>query len=122
MKKVTHVDGILLDHSLYISSEFDVDDFLASREVAIDGSSVMFVQAKGAMSREVQLYSKTNGWVEEVTKELLMASVDTDIIQLTFDDASSADYYYDHTKVPMTFDALYVGSTWYNVTINLIRG
>ena len=122
MKKVTHIDGIVLDHSMYISTEFDIDDYLGSKDIAIDGSTVMYVQAKGAMTREVQIYSKTNGWQELATKDLLEASVGTTSIVVTYDDASNDTFYYDHTKVPMVFDPLYSGCVWYNVTINLLRG
>ena len=122
MKKVTHIDGIELDHSMYISTEFDIDDYLASKSVAIDGSTVMFVQPKGSMTREVEVYSKSNGWQEEATKDLLTASIDTDVVVVTYDDATTDNFYYDHSKVPISFDPLYAGSLWYNVTINLIRG
>ena len=122
MKKVTHIDGIELDYPMYISTEFDIDDYLASKDIAIDGSTIMYVQPKGAMTREVQIYSKSNAWVEEATKDLLTASIDTTVIVVTFDDTSTANYYYDHSKVPISFDPLYLGCLWYNVTINLIRG
>lgn len=123
MKRVTHIAGIALDNPLNISTEFDIDDYLASKAVAIDGSTVMFVQPKGAMTREVTVYSKSNtGWIEEATKDLLIAAVGTGVVELTFDDLSVANYYFDHTKVPMTFEPLYTGCTWYNVTINLLKG
>lgn len=107
---------------MYISTEFDIDDYLGTKDIAVDGSTVMFVQAKGSMTREVQVYSKSNAWVEEATKVLLEASVDMLSLQVTFDDLSSGTYYYDHSKVPISFEPLYLGCVWYNVTINLLRG
>ena len=122
MKKVISIDGIDLDHPLYISSEFDVDDYIGFRSVAIDGSSVMFIQAKGAMTKEVSIYSKDNGWISETTKALLMASVDNQSIVVEFDDLSNATYYFNHTKVPMEFTPLFEGSLWFTVKINLLKG
>lgn len=121
MKYVTHVDGIALSHKLYISTEFDVDDYLAAKDVAIDGSTVIFVQAKGAFTREVQLTSKENGWQTGAVKDLLTASVDETVKVLTFSDASVGDYYYDHSKVPIAYDPIFTGSDWYSVVINLVR-
>ena len=122
MRVVTKIDGIVLDHSLYISSEFDIDNFIGERSITIDGSSVMFVQAKGAMTKEVQLYSGNNGWQIETTKDLIEQNVGTTQITLTFSDATTGVYYYDHASIPVTFKPLYDGSEWYNVTINLLKG
>ncbi len=122
MKRVVSIDGIDFDNSMFISSEFDVDDYIGERSVAIDGSSVMFIQAKGAMTSEVSIYSKNSGWIHKDTKDLLMNNVDNLGKLVTFDDASSDTYYYDHTKTPITFDSLYEGALWYNVTINLLKG
>jgi 4-hydroxyphenylpyruvate dioxygenase-like putative hemolysin len=122
LKRVTTIDGIILDYKLFISSEFDADDYIGSRTIAVDGSSIMFIQAKGSMSKEIEIYSKDNGWVSEAKKELLMSSVDDLAIIVEFDDLSSATYYYDHTKTPMRFDPLYEGSEWYSITINLLKG
>jgi len=71
LKKVTIIDGIVLDNNCFISSEFDIDDYIGSRVVAIDGSSIMYVQAKGSMTKEVKIYSKNSGWVLDVTTVLL---------------------------------------------------
>lgn len=122
MKKVLTIDGISLDYPLYISSEFDVDDFIGERDVAIDGSSVQFIQAKGAFTKEVSIYSKQSGWVSKETKDLLISSVDELAKVVEFDDLSSATYYYDHTKIPVKFDSLYEGSIWYTIEINLLKG
>ena len=122
MKRVISIDGITLDYKLFISSEFDADNYIGSKQIAIDGSSIVYVQPKGSMTKEVSIYSKDNGWVSEAKKDLLMSSVDEAVKTVEFDDASSGTYYYDHTKTPMTFDALYEGAEWYSVTINLLKG
>jgi len=122
MKKVISIDGITLDNKCFISSEFDIDNFIGKRTIAIDGSSVMFVQAKGAMTKEVQVYSKTSGWVSKETKDLLIASVGTISIIVAFDDLTQDTYYYDHSKSPLKVTPLYEGALWYNVEINLLKG
>ncbi len=122
MKRVITIDGITLDNSCFISSEFDVDDFIGVRSIAIDGSSVLFVQSKGSMTKQVQITSKNSGWVSKDTKDLLFASVDVSAITVEFDDASTSTYYYDHERVPMKLTPLYEGSLWYNVEINLLKG
>lgn len=122
MKKVTYIDGIVLDHPLYISTEFDIDNYIGERSIAINGSSIMFVQAKGALTNEVQIYSKTNGWISEVTKDLLIANDKTTAVIVTFDDTTTGTYYYDHTQAPMQFQSLYDGCTWYTVTLNMLKG
>ena len=122
MKRVTIIDGITLDNACFISSEFDVDDFIGQRSVAIDGSSILYVQAKGSMTKQVQITSKMSGWITSDTKDLLFASVDMNSILVEFDDTSSDTYYYDHEKVPMKITPLYEGSLWYNVEINLLKG
>ena len=122
MKRVVSIDGVTLDNPCFITSEFDIDDFIGDRSIAIDGSSVLFVQAKGSLTREVQIYSKTSGWVTKETKDLLIDTVDELGKLVIFDDASQATYYYDHTKTPLKVDPLYEGSLWYNVEINLLKG
>lgn len=122
MKKVITIDGISLDNPCYISTEFDIDDFIGQRSVAIDGSSIMFVQAKGAMTKEVQITSKSNGWIESDTRDLLIASVDENSIIIEYDDLSTDTFYYDHTKTPLKLTPLYSGSLWYNVEINMLKG
>ena len=122
MRKVISIDGIALDNSCFISSEFDADDFIGKKSVAIDGSSIMFVLPKGAMTKDVQIYSKKHGWILESTKELLMASADSLPKIVVFDDTSEGTYYYDHTKIPMKFSQVFEGSLWYTVEINLLKG
>lgn len=122
MKRVVSIDGIVLDNPLFISSEFDIDNYMGSSEVAIDGSSVVFVQAKGAFTKQVQVYSKTSGWISEATKDSLSLIVDTSAKILVFDDASSDTYYFDHSKTPLKFISLYEGSLWYTTEINLLKG
>lgn len=122
MRKVITIDGISLDNACYSSAEFDIDDFLAERTVAIDGSSILFVQAKGAMSKDVQFTSKSNGWITSDTMDLLIASVDVNSIIVEYDDLSTETFYYDHTTTPLKFIPLYDGSLWYNVEINLLKG
>ena len=122
MKRVIKIGDVDLDHKLFISSEFDVDDFLSQRVVAIDGSSVVFVQPKGSMTKEVSITSKNSGWISEDTKQALTNMIGTDSISITFDDNTSANYYFDHTKTPLKFSSLYEGSLWYNVEINLLKG
>jgi len=122
LKRVIKIGDVDLDHKLFISSEFDVDDFLSQRVVAIDGSSVVFVQPKGSMTKEVSITSKNSGWISEDTKQALTNMIGTDSISITFDDNTSANYYFDHTKTPLKFSSLYEGSLWYNVEINLLKG
>jgi len=122
LKRAVSINGITFDYKLFISSEFDMDDYIGSRQIAIDGSSVMYIQPKGAMSKEVKLYSKTSGIISETTKGLLEQDVDENIKNIVFDDASNGDYYYDLTKTAIEFEPLYEGSEWYSVTINLVKG
>lgn len=122
MKKVTSIDGIAFDYPLYISSEFDISDYIGERSVAIDGSSVMFVQAKGAFTKEVSLTSKDTGWVTKDTKDLLINTIDELSKTVIFDDTTTGTYYYDHTKTPISFSPLYEGSLWYTIEINLVKG
>jgi len=122
MKRVTKIDGVTLDNKCFISTEFDIDDYIAERQIAVDGSSVVFVQAKGTMSNEVQITSKSSGWIKEETKDALIDTVDESAKVIEFDDNTSATYYYDHTKVPLQFSPLYEGCLWYNVEINLLKG
>ena len=122
MKRVVSIDGIVFDKKLFISSEFDVDNYIGESSIAIDGSSVMFVQPKGSMTKDVQIYSKDSGWVHVDTKDLLMNNADELPKTVVFDDASSGTYYYDHTKVPIEFTSLYDGALWYTIKINLLKG
>ncbi len=122
MKRVTKIDGVTLDNKCFISTEFDIDDYIADRQIAIDGSSVLFVQAKGAMTNEVSITSKNSGWVSDTTKDALINTVDELAKVVEFDDATTATYYYDHTKVPLQLTPLYEGSLWYNVELNLLKG
>ena len=122
MKRVVSIDGIAFSNKLFISSEFDVDDFIGESTLAIDGSSVVFVQAKGAFTKEVSIDSKDSGWVHKDVKDLLMNNVDELSKLVVFDDATNGTYYYDHTKVPIQFAPLFEGSLWYTVTINLVKG
>ena len=122
MKRVISIDGVPLDNKCFISSEFDVDDFIGQRSIAIDGSSILYVQAKGSMTKQVQITSKMSGWITSDTKDLLIATITTLGIVVSFDDSSSNTYYYDHSKVPMKLTPLYEGALWYNVEINLLKG
>lgn len=122
MKKVISIDGITLDRSCFISSEYDADDFLGASEVAIDGSTILFVQPKGALTKEVQITSRGSGFQKKQTKELLMASVGVSPIVVGFDNSTSDTYYYDHSRTPLQFEPLYDGSIWYTLTINLLKG
>ena len=122
MKRVVSIDGITFDNKLFISSEFDIDNYIGERSIAIDGSSIMFVQAKGSMTSDVSVYSKDSGWIHRDTKDLLTNNVDELGKLLVFDDTSSYTYYYDHTKIPLEFTPLFEGSLWYTVTINLVKG
>ncbi len=122
MKKVTIIDGIVLDNNCFISSEFDIDDFVGTKAIAIDGSSTMFVQAKGSMTKEVKIYSKNSGWISKETKDSIIASVSEDEIFVEFDDLSIESYYYNHSKIPVIFTPIYEGALWYNVEINLLKG
>lgn len=122
MKRVTKIDGVILDNKCFISTEFDIDDYIAERQIAVDGSSVVFIQAKGAMTNEVSITSKSSGWISDVTKDALIDTVDEFAKVVEFDDGTSATYYYDHTKVPLQVSPLYEGSLWYNVEINMLKG
>jgi len=123
LKRVIKIGGISLVNPLFISSEFDIDNFIGSNELTTDGSSVMFVQAKGSMTKEVQVYSKSQtGWVDEDVKVALTALVGVASVLIQFDDLSTETYYFDHTQIPLLFDSIYAGSTWYTVTINLVKG
>ena len=122
MKRVNTIDGVVLDYPLFISSEFDVNNHIGTRSVAIDGSSVMFIQPRGALSKEVQIYSGDNGWVSEAVKEQLMLKVDNEVIIVEFSDSSTETYYFDHTATPLSFTPLYEGAEWYSVQMNLLKG
>ena len=122
MKRVKSIGGVVLDNNCFISTEFDVDNYIGESSIAIDGSSIVFIQPKGAMTLSVEIYSKDSGWVLEDTKNALIAIVDELSKVVVFDDDSSDVYYFDHTKVPISFTPLYNGSFWYNVLINLIKG
>ena len=122
MKRIISIDGVALDNPLFSSDEEEVDDFIGERTIAIDGSSILFVQAKGSMTLEVQVSSKTSGWVKKETKDLLFATVDNIVKVVQYDDLSTDNFYYDHTKVPMKIDPLFEGCLWYNVEINFLKG
>jgi len=123
LKRVKSIDGVTLDTTLFISTEFDFDDYLGERAVAIDGSSVMFVQAKGAMTKEVQIYSKPEtGWQSEEVKDALIDTVDELAKTIIYDDDTEDTFYYDHTKVPLQLEPIFNGALWYTVEINLLKG
>lgn len=122
MRRVISIDGVILDHPLFIDSEFDIDNYIGERRVAIDGSSVMFIQPKGAFTKEVQLTSNTTGWQKEATKDSLIDIVNEEPKIIYFTDGSFGTYYFDLTATPLIFTPLYEGSVWYNVEINLIKG
>lgn len=122
MKRVISIDGIILDNSCFSSDEYEVDDFIGERTLAIDGSSILFVQAKGSLTQEVQIYSKTSGWVTKETKDLLIATVDNLVKVVEYDDATTDNFYYDHTKIPLKIEPLFEGCLWYNVEINFLKG
>jgi len=122
LKRVVSIGGVTLDYKCFISSEFDVDDYIGSKSTAIDGSTIVFVQPKGTMSKEVQITSKSSGWVSKSTKDALIATSGTSSITVSFDDGTTGVYYYDNTKIPMKFSELYEGALWYNVEINLLKG
>jgi len=122
LKRVEKFDDIELDYKCFISTEFDIDDYIGEKSIAIDGSSVMFVQPKGAMTKEVSIYSKDSGFISGATKDLLAASVDTNSKIVTYDDGTTDTFYYDFTKIPISFKPLYEGSLWYSITINLLKG
>jgi hypothetical protein len=122
LKRVKSIDGVTLDNNCFISTEFDIDDYIGERNIAIDGSSVVFVQAKGAMTREVKIYSKDSGWIHKDTKDLIIATVDTTAKTVVYSDDTSDTFYYDHSRVPVSFQPLYEGSLWYTIEINLLKG
>ena len=122
MKRVAKIDNIILDNLCFISTEFNIDDYLGERSIAIDGSSTTFVQAKGAMSLEVIVDSKDSGWITKATRDLLIASNDTNTVIIEYDDTTTDTFYYDHTKVPMKITPLFEGALWYNIEINLLKG
>jgi len=122
LKRVVTFDGISLDYPLYISTEFDIDNYIGTSSLAIDGSTVMFIQPKGAMTNQVQIYSKTDAWVSDTIKNSLMSGVDDLAKTVTYSDGSSDIFFYDHTKTPLQFTPLYNGALWYNVTFNLLKG
>jgi len=121
LKRVVSFDGIELDNKMFISTEFDVDDYIGTRSIAVDGSSVMFVQAKGAFTKEVSIYSKDSGWISTTTKDLLFNSVDTEPKVVVYSDATTDTFYYDHTKVPFKVEPIFEGSEWFTVEFNLIK-
>ena len=122
MKKAISIGGVTFDYPLFISSEFDFEEFTGSKTMAIDGSSVMFIQQKGSLTKEVELFSNENGWISEETRKLLRNTVDGNPKTVVFNDGTQETYYYDHTKTPIVFTALYEGSAWYSVQINLLKG
>jgi hypothetical protein len=122
LKRVVSIDGITLDNKCFISSEFDIDDYIGESSLAIDGSSVVFVQAKGSMTKEVSITSKDSGWISRDTKDALSNTVDELSKTVVFDDNTSNTYYFDHSTTPIKFTPLYEGSLWYNVEINLLKG
>ena len=122
MKRVVSIAGVVLDNKCFISSEFDVDNYLGSKTTAVDGSTILFVQAKGALTKTVQITSKTSGWVSKDVKDALIATVGIDSIVVGFDDSTNGTYYYDNTTTPIKFTEIYEGSLWYNVEINLLKG
>ena len=122
MRKVSKIDNIVLNYPLYISTEFDVDNYIGKKSIAIDGSSVMFVQAKGALSNEVEVSSNGDAWVHETIKDQLMTIVDENEKVITYTDGTTDTFHFDHTKLPLSFKPIYNGALWYNVTINLLKG
>ena len=122
MKRVVSIDGIPFDNLMFISSELKIDDYIAEKILAIDGSSVLFAQTKGALTKEVIIDSGENGWISKATKDLLIATVDLTSKTVVFDDATTGTYYYDHTKTPITFTELYEGSDWFTIEMNLLKG
>lgn len=122
MKRVVSIDSVVLDYKCFISSEFDVDDYLGKSSIAIDGSSVVFIQAKGSMTKVVSIYSKDSGWIHKDTKDSLIDTVDNLAKIVTFDDSSQDTYHYDFTQIPLEFTPLYEGSLWYTIKINLVKG
>jgi len=122
LKKAISIDGVSFDYPLFVSSEFDFDNYTGSKTIAIDGSSILFIQAKGSMTKEVQLYSNDNGWIHEETRKLLKDTVDGEAKTVVFNDGTEETYYYDHTKTPLGFTALYEGAEWYSIQINLVKG
>jgi len=122
LKRVKKIGNVELDKNVFISTEFDIDDYIGERTVAIDGSSVVFVQAKGAMSREVRVYSKDSGWQKNTTVDALMSAVNTSSITITYTDDTTDTFYYDHTKIPLKVTPLFEGALWYNIELNLLKG
>jgi len=123
LKRVKSIGGVTLDTALFISTEFDIDDYIGERTIAVDGSSIMFVQAKGALTREVQIYSKPDtGWQSQIVKDALINTVDTSSKTIIYDDDTEDTFYYDHTKIPLKVDPIFNGALWYTVEINLLKG
>ena len=122
MKRVVKIGDINLDKSIFVSTEFDVDDYIGEREIAIDGSSVMFVQAKGAYSQEVKIYSKDSGWQQKATRDAIFALDLLSTITITYNDNTTEDFIFDNSKVPIVMNPLYAGALWYNIEINLLKG
>jgi len=123
LKRVKSIDGVTLNTNLFISTEFDIDNYIGERSIATDGSSVLFVQAKGAMTREVQIYSKDDtGWQDKTVKDALINTVDELSKIVIYDDDTQDTFYYDHTKIPLRLDPIYKGALWYTVEINLLKG
>ena len=122
MRRVSKIDNIQLNYPLYISTEFDVDNYIGEKSIAIDGSSVMFVQTKGSLTNEVEISSDGDCWVHETIKDQLMTIVDDQPKTITYTDGTTDTFYFDHTKTPLSFKPIYNGALWYNATLNMLKG
>lgn len=122
MKRAVSIDGITFDYPLFVSSEYETDDFVGNQKLSNNGKTTKFVQNKISNTKEEVLFSNENGWVSSAVKSQLLLSANLNAVEVEFDDASTGTYYYDFTKIPISFVPLYEGAEWFKVTINLLKG
>lgn len=121
MKKAIKIGGLYLTYPLEVSSEMESNNYISQKNLATDGSTIIFAQPKDDLSLEVTLSSGKFGWQEDSVRTALMGMVGTTPVTVLYDDGTSDSYVFDHTKVPMRFTELYSGSCYFSVEIKLLK-
>ena len=121
MKRAVSINGITFNYPLFVSEEYEDNNYIGSSNITTSCTLVIKQIEKGDLTKKVALYSNENAWVKTDIKNKLFKDINTEQKTVEFNDNSNETYYYDLSN-PMEAEPLYEGADWYKIKINLLKG
>jgi hypothetical protein len=119
-KRVIKIGSVNLPTPLLWSIGRFVDNFIALSTKSVDGSSILSVLPKGKFSKEVEIRSEENTFLEQETIDAIISEISENEIDIHFTDNGIETVKFDLLGNAFSIEPIFEGSNYYYITVRVL--